>query len=97
MSDPFDACAQMVKQLSQAVSALDDCWGEARLAPLQGRDWYELLNLKLLPQLSDQSFLIAAVVGGTNIGKSVVFNHLALRNLRGFDGHFPINVGLQLQ
>ncbi|MCA8989641.1 MAG: GTPase domain-containing protein, partial [Planctomycetaceae bacterium] len=31
---------------------------------------------KLLPQLTDQSYLVVAVVGGTNIGKSVVFNHL---------------------
>lgn len=77
MSDPFEACARAVQQLSRAVAALDARWGDARLAPLEGRDWYELLTRKLVPQLSDQSFLIAAVVGGTNIGKSVVFNHLA--------------------
>lgn len=77
MSDHFEACARSVQQLSKAVTALDARWGDARLAPLEGRDWYELLARKLVPQLSDQSFLIAAVVGGTNIGKSVVFNHLA--------------------
>jgi hypothetical protein len=77
MSDHFEACARAVQQLSRAVAALDARWGDARLAPLEGRDWYELLTRKLVPQLSDQSFLIAAVVGGTNIGKSVVFNHLA--------------------
>lgn len=77
MSDQFEACALSVQQLSKAVTALDTRWGDARLAPLEGRDWYELLTRKLVPQLSDQSFLIAAVVGGTNIGKSVVFNHLA--------------------
>lgn len=77
MSDHFEACARAVQQLSRAVTALDTRWGDARLAPLEGRDWYELLTRKLVPQLSDQSFLIAAVVGGTNIGKSVVFNHLA--------------------
>ncbi len=47
------------------------------MAPLVGREWYELLARKLVPQLSDQSYLVVAVVGGTNIGKSVVFNHLA--------------------
>jgi hypothetical protein len=31
----------------------------------------------LLPQLTDDAYLIVAVVGGTNIGKSVVFNHIA--------------------
>ncbi|MEX1231968.1 MAG: GTPase domain-containing protein [Planctomycetaceae bacterium] len=45
--------------------------------PLSGREWYELLLQKLLPQLDDDAFLVTAVVGGTNIGKSVIFNHLA--------------------
>jgi len=44
---------------------------------LRGREWFELLRQKLIPQLTDDSFLVAAVVGGTNIGKSVIFNHLA--------------------
>jgi hypothetical protein len=48
-----------------------------QIAPLEGRDWFDLLIRKLLPQLADHSFLIVAVVGGTNIGKSVVFNHIA--------------------
>ena len=48
-----------------------------QIAPLEGRDWFDLLIRKLLPQLADNSFLIVAVVGGTNIGKSVVFNHIA--------------------
>lgn len=67
----------LCRRLGDASRRLD---GEARLlrlAPLAGREWYELLRGKLLPQLTDDAFLIAAVVGGTNIGKSVVFNHLA--------------------
>ncbi len=44
---------------------------------MRGREWFELLRGKLVPQLTDDAFLIAAVVGGTNIGKSVIFNHLA--------------------
>lgn len=47
------------------------------LPGLDGREWYEQLQRKLLPQLSGEPFVVAAVVGGTNIGKSVVFNHLA--------------------
>ena len=77
MPADFEACAHSVQQLSRAVVALDARCGEARLAPLVGREWYELLARKLVPQLSDQSYLVVAVVGGTNIGKSVVFNHLA--------------------
>ncbi len=77
MPADFEACANAVQQLSRAVTALDARCGDARLAPLVGREWYELLARKLVPQLSDQSYLVVAVVGGTNIGKSVVFNHLA--------------------
>ncbi len=45
--------------------------------PLLEREWFELLRQKLVPQLGEQAFLVVAVVGGTNIGKSVIFNHLA--------------------
>ncbi|MEJ7593367.1 MAG: GTPase [Planctomycetaceae bacterium] len=45
--------------------------------PLVEREWFELLRQKLVPQLGEQAFLVVAVVGGTNIGKSVIFNHLA--------------------
>jgi hypothetical protein len=39
--------------------------------------WYDLLCHKLQPQLELPPVLVVAVVGGTNIGKSAVFNHLA--------------------
>ena len=48
-----------------------------RPLPLVEREWFELLRQKLVPQLGAQAFLVVAVVGGTNIGKSVIFNHLA--------------------
>lgn len=44
---------------------------------LNGQEWYALLRQKLMPQLGSEPWLVAAVVGGTNIGKSVTFNHLA--------------------
>ena len=77
MTADFQACANSVQQLSRAVTVLDTLCQKTTLPPLAGREWYELLTRKLVPQLSDQSFLVVAVVGGTNIGKSVVFNHLA--------------------
>ncbi len=40
-------------------------------------EWYALLRKKLVPQLSRRSHLVVAVTGGTNTGKSVVFNQLA--------------------
>ncbi len=40
--------------------------------------WYELLHRKLIPELNEsRPYLVVAIVGGTNIGKSLIFNHLA--------------------
>lgn len=46
----------------------------------ESHEWFALLERKLLPQLDIKPMLVVAVVGGTNIGKSVVFNHLAGEN-----------------
>jgi hypothetical protein len=76
-ANPFSACAAEVVRLAEAVQVLEAQAGLLQLAPLAGRDWYESLHRKLVPQLAGQPFIVAAVVGGTNIGKSVIFNHLA--------------------
>ncbi len=47
------------------------------MAPPGGQEWFDLLRNKLIAQLDLPPLLIVAVVGGTNIGKSVVFNLLA--------------------
>lgn len=47
-----------------------------QLPPLAGREWFELLRQKLIPYSASRRSVVA-VVGGTNIGKSVIFNHLA--------------------
>ena len=39
--------------------------------------WYALLKQKLIPQLTGKPFLLVAIMGGTNTGKSLLFNHLA--------------------
>lgn len=70
-------CRRTVLRLVETVRALEAKSAELELAGLDGREWYELLTRKLIPQLGDDSFLVVAVVGGTNIGKSVVFNHIA--------------------
>jgi hypothetical protein len=77
MSTPYADCAQKVRELHTAVLALERQCALLQLSSLRGREWFELLTRKLLPQLSDDAFLVVAVVGGTNIGKSVVFNHVA--------------------
>jgi hypothetical protein len=73
----FRKCAEQVRALRSSLQALESEASIGQVAPLQGREWYELIVQKLIPQLTDDAYLVAAVVGGTNIGKSVVFNHIA--------------------
>ncbi len=77
MSTPYRDCAETVGRLHAAVVELERAAELLQLDPLAGREWFELLRQKLLPQLDDDAFLVVAVVGGTNIGKSVIFNRLA--------------------
>lgn len=66
-----------IRELHRSVLALEAATGLLRRPALAGREWFELLSRKLLPQMGVTPYLVVAVVGGTNIGKSVVFNHLA--------------------
>ncbi|MCL2117023.1 MAG: 50S ribosome-binding GTPase [Planctomycetaceae bacterium] len=50
-------------------------------------EWYSLLRKKLVPQLSRRSHLVVAVTGGTNTGKSVIFNQLAGEKASAADSH----------
>jgi len=76
MSVDFQAWADEVKRLYRALGALTPAAAAVGVAPPAGEEWFALLEHKLVAQL-DEPFLVVAVVGGTNIGKSVVFNHLA--------------------
>jgi hypothetical protein len=69
--------AAAVRGLAGAVEAMKPLTAEVGVPAADSREWYELLHRKLLPQLDIRPLLIVAVVGGTNIGKSVIFNHLA--------------------
>ena len=60
-----------------ALAALEPAAAAVGLDPPAGQEWFELLRRKLLPQLDLPPLLVVAIVGGTNIGKSVIFNHLA--------------------
>ncbi|MBW3543767.1 MAG: GTPase domain-containing protein [Planctomycetes bacterium] len=73
----FRRFADSVERLARTLRDLERHARLLKVAPLHGREWYELLRQKLVPQLRDEAFLVVAVVGGTNIGKSVIFNHLA--------------------
>jgi hypothetical protein len=72
----FLAWAEQIRRLDESLGRLVATATELGLAPPAGREWFELLRHKLLPQVSAEPWLVVAVVGGTNIGKSVVFNHL---------------------
>ncbi len=77
MPADFSAFAAEVAQLSQALTALAPLAAASGAASPEGQEWFDLLRNKLLAQLDLPPLLVVAVVGGTNIGKSVVFNHLA--------------------
>ena len=69
--------AGSIRTLYQALHALAGQADALGIPQPNGLEWYEHLEQKLLPQVTRQPFLVVGVVGGTNIGKSVVFNHLA--------------------
>src|SRR5580704_6240467 len=70
-------CGGIVREIEAAAGDLASSVRLLGLAPLEDREWYRLLREKLVPQLGADAYLIVAVVGGTNIGKSVIFNHIA--------------------
>ena len=76
MPTDYLAWAEQVKRLHRWLAALAPIAERVGVPPPSGLDWFELLEHKLLPQLETRPLLVVAVVGGTNIGKSVLFNHL---------------------
>lgn len=76
-SEALRECGASVRDIQTAAADLAAAVGLLGLPSLEGREWYRLLREKLVPQLGADAYLIVAVVGGTNIGKSVIFNHIA--------------------
>lgn len=70
-------CGASVRDIQSAATELALSVALLGLPSLEEREWYRLLREKLVPQLGADAYLIVAVVGGTNIGKSVIFNHIA--------------------
>ena len=79
MNDPptYQSFADQVRRLDRAIRALSGRAAALGIPPPDGEEWFDLLQNKLLAELDLPPLLVAAIVGGTNIGKSVVFNHLA--------------------
>ena len=72
----YSTWSRRITDLAGAVSRL-----EAEATPLGvpspgSTAWHANLFQKLLPQVAGSPYLIVAVAGGTNIGKSTMFNHL---------------------
>jgi len=82
----------MTENLGNVLKAYEDALEElhAAVEPIEGlrdalfggfEDWERQLTFKLAPHLAGKGCLMAAVVGGTNTGKSTVFNALLGKNL----------------
>ncbi|MGA2062181.1 MAG: GTPase [Thermoguttaceae bacterium] len=80
MSSDFASFAAGLKRLDRALSALEPAAASIGLSAPRQDEWFQLLANKLLPQLDLPPLLVVAIIGGTNIGKSVIFNHLAGEN-----------------
>ena len=76
MSSTLHKFSSTTQELRDSLRILEQQASQLDLPGLAGREWFEILERKLIPQLADQLYLVVAVVGGTNIGKSVIFNHL---------------------
>ncbi|MHB1037061.1 MAG: GTPase [Pirellulales bacterium] len=77
MTVDYPAWAAQVRRLCRALETLRPVAESVGVPSPEGEEWFELLVRKLLPQLDAEPVLVVAIVGGTNIGKSVIFNHLA--------------------
>ena len=73
----LDRAQQLVQKVEQTTQSLARAASLLDPPPLATEPWHQTLVTKVRPQLEQRRFLIVAVVGGTNIGKSAVFNHIA--------------------
>ena len=66
-----------VRRLSAAIERLVPRAVAIGVVSPEADEWFQLLMRKLRPQCAAATPVVAAVVGGTNIGKSALFNQLA--------------------
>ena len=69
--------AQSILELDDLLEPLRHLAESCGVPSPEHQNWYALLKHKLVPQLNEKPFLIVAIMGGTNTGKSLLFNHLA--------------------
>jgi ribosome biogenesis GTPase A len=68
--------SRLIADLGKSVGTLELLATDLQLPSAIAAPWHGALFKKLLPQVEQPPFLIVAVAGGTNTGKSSVFNHL---------------------
>jgi hypothetical protein len=83
MPADYRTWSSQVRQLDRGLASLGSLAAGVGVADPAGQSWYELLRRKLLPQLDVEPLLVVGIVGGTNIGKSLLFNHLAAERASG--------------
>jgi hypothetical protein len=72
----FSEFSELVVEIDRVVSRLSRVVQLCGVLLPEGEDWYELLSRKLAPQIGARAYLIVSAMGGTNTGKSMIFNHL---------------------
>ena len=75
----YPTFAAEVQRIDRALAALEPLAATIGVESPAGQEWFELLRKKLVAQLEQPPLLVVGIVGGTNIGKSLIFNHLAGR------------------
>ena len=72
----YSTWSRRIADLAGAVSRLETEATPLGVPSPGATAWHANLFQKLLPQVTEAPYLIVAVAGGTNIGKSTMFNHL---------------------
>ena len=73
----FSQYAQSILELDALLEPLRHLAETCGVPSPEQQNLYALLKHKLVPQLNEKPFLLVAIMGGTNTGKSLIFNHLA--------------------
>lgn len=74
---------EKIEQLCLLMPQLDEYAQLVQAEPSDNEPWRDSLMSKLRVQSREDTPLIVAIAGGTNIGKSTIFNHLAQDNASG--------------
>lgn len=68
--------ADAIRRIAASAAELEQLARPLGVPSVDDLEWHRTLVDKLVPQLTESPFLVVAVVGGTNIGKSLIFNHI---------------------